>query len=202
MCVGVSEPVSDDDGRAAATAADSVTDSGTVPVTGVSNSVSDIDTVPVTGVTISGTVPLTGVSDSVIDIDTVPVTGVTDSVNDTVSVTSVSDSVSDIDRVLVTGVAGELSAHTVTSFIVDTRHARHSQPLTVNICVRLQICCYCSHTVLLSDLCHSPICHNSALSSLRKCRYTTKADDRRPIKSADFIGRFYRPIDFCMTHDR
>jgi len=30
----------------------------------------------------------------------------------------------------------------------------------------------------------------------------TKADDRRPIKSADFIGRFYRPIDFCITHDR
>ena len=34
----------------------------------------------------------------------------------------------------------------------------------------------------------------------------TKADDRRTIKWADFVGRFYRTTkksaDFCMSHDR
>jgi len=110
-----------------------VSDDDTRAAAATGDGVSDIDAVLVTGV-----------ADSVDDIDTVLVKGVTD--------TSVADSVDNSDTVLVTGVAGELSAHTVTSFIVDTRHTRQSEPVTVNICVRQQITCHCCHTAPLSDL--------------------------------------------------
>ena len=45
----------------------------------------------------------------------------------------------------------------------------------------------------------------SALTACCHDTVTTKADDRRTIKSADFVGRFYRTTksaNFCMSHDR